>query len=266
MEESSRASLQIERLDEFEDVLALDEGHFDVELGELGGAVGAQVFVAVAAGQLEIAVQSGHHQQLFELLRRLRQRVGLARVVTAGHHEVARALGRALDQRGRLQFQEVALPQELAHQARDLEPQFRQFAHPLASQVEVAMGQTDRLVDVAVRGDLERRWLGGRQNLDPFNLADFDLAGCQVGVGRSGGAFPDLAGYGQYKFGAHARGRFMRFGVVIAVDRDLGDAVAVAQVDEDEAALIAPAVHPAVEDDGRAGVGAPQRAAGVGAA
>ena len=57
----------------------------------------------------------------------------------------------------------------------------------------------------------------------------------------------------------------MGFGVVVAVDDDLGDAVAVAEVDEDQAALIAAAVDPAVEDDGGAGVSAPQRAAGMGA-
>ena len=115
---------QVERLDEFEDVLALDEGHFDVELSELGGAVGAQVFVAVAARQLKVAVQPGHHEQLLELLGRLRQRVGLAGIVAAGHDEVAGALGRALDQGGRFQFQEVALPEVFAHDAGDVEAQF----------------------------------------------------------------------------------------------------------------------------------------------
>ena len=40
-------------------VLVLDERHLDVELGELGLAVGAEVFVAEAAGNLEIAVEAG---------------------------------------------------------------------------------------------------------------------------------------------------------------------------------------------------------------
>ena len=43
------------------------------------------------------------------------------------------------------------------------------------------------------------------------------------------------------------------------------DAVAVAQVDEDAAAVIAPAVHPAEEDDVRADVGVPELPAGVSA-
>ena len=44
-------------LDQLDDVRLLDERHLDVELGELGLAVGAQVLVAEAAGDLEVAVE-----------------------------------------------------------------------------------------------------------------------------------------------------------------------------------------------------------------
>ena len=67
-------------LDELEDVLLLDERHLEVDLRELRLAVGAQVLVAEAARDLEVALEAGHHQQLLELLRRLRQRVELAAV------------------------------------------------------------------------------------------------------------------------------------------------------------------------------------------
>ncbi len=53
---------RVERLDDRHDVLALDEGHLQVELGELRLAVGAQVFVAEAAGDLEVALEAGDHQ------------------------------------------------------------------------------------------------------------------------------------------------------------------------------------------------------------
>ena len=39
----------------------------------------AQVLVAEAARDLEVALEPGHHQQLLELLRALRQRVEAAR-------------------------------------------------------------------------------------------------------------------------------------------------------------------------------------------
>ena len=66
---------------------------------------------------------------------------------------------------------------------------------------------------------------------------------------------------GRTMFGAVVHGR-----VDILVKHHLGDAVAVAQIDEDHAAMIAAAVDPAHQDDGLALVGGAQHAAGVGAA
>ena len=56
------------------DRLLVHEGGLDVHLGELGLAVGAQVLVPEALDDLVIAVEARHHQQLFQQLRRLRQR------------------------------------------------------------------------------------------------------------------------------------------------------------------------------------------------
>jgi len=53
--------LDVERLDNAHDVLALDEGHLDVELRELGLAVRAQVLVAEAARNLEIPLKASDH-------------------------------------------------------------------------------------------------------------------------------------------------------------------------------------------------------------
>ena len=65
-------------LDDTDHVVLLDERHLEVELRELGLAVGPQVLVAEAAGDLVVALEAGHHQQLLEQLRRLRQRVEVA--------------------------------------------------------------------------------------------------------------------------------------------------------------------------------------------
>ena len=56
------------------DVLAFDEGHLDVHL-EPRLPVGAEILIAIAARQLEITLDATDHQDLFELLRRLGQRV-----------------------------------------------------------------------------------------------------------------------------------------------------------------------------------------------
>ena len=60
-------------------VVGVRESHLRVELHELELAIGAQVFVAQAARDLVVAIESAHHEQLLEQLRALRQRVELAR-------------------------------------------------------------------------------------------------------------------------------------------------------------------------------------------
>ena len=57
----------------------VDEGHLDIELRELRLAVGALRFIAETARDLEVAVESGDHQELLHLLGRLRQGVEHAR-------------------------------------------------------------------------------------------------------------------------------------------------------------------------------------------
>ena len=67
------------RLHRFENVVLRHEAHLDVELIELAGqTVGARVLVAETRRDLEIAIETRHHQQLLVLLRRLRQRIELA--------------------------------------------------------------------------------------------------------------------------------------------------------------------------------------------
>ncbi len=76
-----------------DDVVLVDIAHLTVDLCEFGLAVSAQVFVAEAFHNLEIAVDAGHHQQLLECLRALGQGVELALIHARGHHKVARTLG-----------------------------------------------------------------------------------------------------------------------------------------------------------------------------
>ncbi len=79
-------------LDHFPHPLRLRIGHFQIDLGKFRLAVGAQIFIAEAADNLEILVESRDHQNLLEQLRRLRQRVETPRLHPAGNQVVARAL------------------------------------------------------------------------------------------------------------------------------------------------------------------------------
>ena len=103
----TREDVAHQRLDHVEDRLRPRERHLDVDLRELGLAVGAQVLVAEALADLDVAVHARDHQDLLEELRRLRQREELARMHAARHEVVARALRRRLGEDRRLDLEEA---------------------------------------------------------------------------------------------------------------------------------------------------------------
>ena len=126
-------------LHHFVDDILTGEAHLDVDLRELGLPVGAEVLVAEAARDLEVAVVPAHHEQLLVDLRRLRQRVELARVHAAGHEIVARALGGGLDQQRGLDFEEALSIEVIANELDHLVAQLQVALHTLAAQVQVAV-------------------------------------------------------------------------------------------------------------------------------
>ncbi len=71
-------------LEDGADFFLVQERGLAVDLREFGLAVGAQVFVAEALGDLVVAVVAGHHQHLLVQLGRLRQGEELAVVHAAG--------------------------------------------------------------------------------------------------------------------------------------------------------------------------------------
>ena len=67
--------------------------HFHIQLIELARAsVAARIFIAEAWSDLEIAVKSGGHEQLLELLRCLRKRIELAGMLSGRNKVIAGAL------------------------------------------------------------------------------------------------------------------------------------------------------------------------------
>ena len=242
-------------------ILLGDERHLHVELGELRLAVGAQVLIAEAARDLEVAVNARHHQQLLELLRRLGQRVELAREDAAGHEVVARALRRGLGQDRRLDLQEAALVHVVADELDGAVAQLDALAHRVAADVEVAVAQAQLLGGGDVIGDRERDRLGGIEDLDPQRL-DLDLAGRQRGILLAGQALAHDALDQQHVLQPGLAGDGVRRGVGLGVEDHLRQAVAVAQVNEDQLAVVAPVGDPARERDLVAHVRGGQLAAG----
>ena len=251
VEAGQREHLRHEALHDAEDVVLLHEAHLDVELRELRLAVGARVLVAKAAGDLVVALVAAHHQQLLEELRRLWQRVPGARLAAVGDEEVAGALRRRAREDRRLDLQEVLGRQRLAHRADDGVAQDERVAHALAAQVEHPVAQAQHLVDRRVLVDRERRRLRLRERRDLGDL-HLDLAGRDVRVDVLRRAAHDLALRGQDVLGTQPLGGRERLGLV-GVEDELDDPGAVAEVDEDEPAVVATAVHPAGDARARSG-------------
>lgn len=78
-------------LERAHDIVLVNEGHLDIDLGELGLTVGTQVLVAEALGDLVVALDATDHKQLLQELRGLRQGVEVTRLDAAGNDEVAGA-------------------------------------------------------------------------------------------------------------------------------------------------------------------------------
>ena len=177
-----RGDLDRHRFDEAHHGRLVHEAHLEVELRELGLPVAAEVLVAIAAGDLEVAIDTGHHQQLLELLRALRQGVHAARLEPARHDEVAGAFGRALDQGRRLDLDEAVAVVDLADRLDHPAAQEQTLLHRLAADVEVAVLEPDRLIDGCVGiVDVEGRRLRLGQDLDLGRL-DLDRARRQLRV------------------------------------------------------------------------------------
>ena len=259
------ADLDRHPLDERHDRGLVDEAHLEVELGELRLAVAAQVLVAEAAGDLEVAVDARDHQQLLELLGALGQGVDVARLEAARDDEVARALRGALDQDGGLDLDEAVGVVDLADRLDEAAAQQEAALHRLAPDVEVAVLEAEGLVDRRVGVvEVERRRL--RLVEDPHGAGlELDVAGRELRVLRAGLAPLDDALERHDELGSQAAGLGVRLGGVARVDHHLRDPVPVAQVDEDQLPVVAPPVDPAGELRRRARVVRPQVPAGVGA-
>ena len=121
--------------------------------------------------------------------------------------------------------------------------------HLLAAQVEHAVRQAGGLGQVVVV-QLERHRHRGVQH---FHLrgVDFDLARLQVRVDGALQAIHDGADDAQAVLVAHVLGGLEDVRVVGVADH-LHEAFTVAQVDEDDPAVVAAAVHPAAQADGLA--------------
>ena len=230
-------------LDRIEHIVLRDEAHLQIELVEFARrAVGARVLVAEAGRDLEITVEARDHDQLLELLRRLRQRVELAGVHAARHEIIARAFGRGRGEDRRLELEETGVAHALPQRPDDVLPLHDIGVQRFAPEIEEAISEPRLLRIVRLAEHRQRQLLGFRQNIEALD-PDLDRAGRQVGIDRLGRAGDHLAVDAHHPFRLQPlrllEGRRLRVG------DDLRQPVMVAEIDEQQPAVIAQAMHPA---------------------
>ena len=231
-------------LEVVQDIFLLHEGHFAVDLGEFRLPVRAEVLVAEAADDLEVAVIAGHHQQLLEGLGALREGVELARIHAGRDHEVAGAFRRGLDQVRGLDLHEALGVQEVADLVGHAVPERERPAERTAAEVQVAVFHPDVVAAVGFVLDGEGRGDGLVQDGDGGHL-DLDVAGGHLAV--LGLALDDLADRLDHEFTAEGGGGVHQVGGRVGLHDQLGDAVTVPEVDEGHAAQFAGFLDPSGE-------------------
>ena len=138
-------------LDEIENIFALDEAHFQVELGKFRLAVGAGILIAEAFDNLEVPLHAADHEELFQLLGRLRQSIELAGVQPARHKVIAGPFRRALDEYRRFDFDKVALIETIADELHNMMTQDDIVPHLFPAQIEVAVGRDSAFLPAGAR-------------------------------------------------------------------------------------------------------------------
>ena len=144
-------------IDHADDVLRGDERHFQVQLRELRLPIGPQVLVAKATGDLDIAVISGHHEDLLIKLGRLRQGIEMPLHHAAGHEVIAGTFRRASPQHGGLDLDEPLLVEVVAHRLDDAVAKKQRLLHLLPPQVDIAIFQSQILAGQIDAAGLKRR-------------------------------------------------------------------------------------------------------------
>src|SRR5205807_151736 len=167
---------------------------------------------------------------------------------TAGHQKVTRPLRRALDQHGGLDLEEPRRAQVVADGLGEAVPKREVAVHHRPAEIEVPVREPERFIHLDLIGDRKRRRLRRVQDAE---IADphLDLAGGNLWVDRSGRPRGHAPPDGHDVLAPHLSGGGRGGGRVLGSEDHLGDALAVAQIDEDETPEIAPGLDPPHQRD-----------------
>src|SRR2546421_9415375 len=118
------------------------------------------------------------------------------------------------------------------------------FAHARAPQVEVAILEAQRLVNLNAIANWERRCTRGIQYLDMLS-GYFDSSSRQVWVFRSSQASHHSSANLYNVLRTHLRSNAMGLRRAFWITNDLCNTIAITYIQEDKPSMITPPVHPA---------------------
>src|SRR5580692_5003164 len=136
--------------------------------------------------------------------------------------------------------------------------------HLGTAQVEIAVLEPNFLGGRLAVGNLKRHRRGRAESLERAHRY-FDFAGRQLRVDGALGAADDLALHRNIKLGARLAGSLMRLAAMRRIQYELHDPVAIAKIDKDKPAMIAPRLHPSPQRDLAANIGSSKCAAVISA-
>ena len=232
-----------ELLHEGHNIFGVDEGHLEVDLRKLRLPVGAEVLVAEALHDLVVPFEPRHHEDLLEELGRLRKGKEHPRVQSARDQIIPGPLGGALGQERRLHVDEPVAVEKAAHGLGDLMAGDKRLLELRPAEVEVPVLEPQGLGHVRAVLDHEGRGLGRVQN-NELRGRNLDLAGGKLCIGRVRRPGSDLSRHGKDEFAPDVTGRPVRVSGNRGVEHHLRDAGAVAEVDENEPAVVPSRMRP----------------------
>ena len=209
--------------------------------------VGAQIFVAKAFRDLKILFHARDHEQLFVLLRRLREGVKFSRRDSAWNQKVTRAFRRALGKNGRFDLNVPLAVEIVARRLRHAmtHPQITCETWPAKIEIPVRHSQI-----FILRFGVDRE----RQRVRPIQNAqsawnDFNVAGGEVWIFRARQPRRDVTRNLDHIFATQGMRLLRKRRVFLRTKNNLRQPFAVAQINEDHSAMIARDIHPARESD-----------------
>ena len=160
----------------------------------------------------------------------------------ARHQIIASAFRRSAGEDRRFNIQKAVAIQVIAQNRGDFAAQAQFVGNLVATQIQETVAQTHVLAHIGVTVELEGR---GFRSVEDFQFLaqHFNLTSTHIGVDRGFGAGANPAFYLQHVLAAHLVSA-LEVLFSIRVEHHLNDAIAIAQIQEDNAAVIPAPVYP----------------------